>query len=311
MLQDVVQLGDNRPRERINSAVRSERLAVIVRIFRWVELFETSLMERSPVTDMTNLRSLVEKSADAHFLRENEDMTTTKIPALTQIEVPVPMHERIYLQIVHGLMTGHFHPGQKLTYQKVAEELGASQAPVRSAFQRLQALRALEVLPNGSVEVTLLTVESFSSLMQARITVEGAATELAATRMNGNHLRTVRHHCNERTLAAKAADIDRYLQANYDYKFAIYRHCGSEHILFLIETLWLQAGPFLRKLVEGSGLSTSEVLDVAWHHEVAEALEAKDPRRARDAIIQDIFGAATHLLEHAKFRGNGAKPVQA
>jgi DNA-binding GntR family transcriptional regulator len=101
---------------------------------------------------------------------------------------------------------------------------------------------------------------------------------------------------------AKAADIDRCLQANYDYKFAIYRHWSSEHILFRIETLWLPTGPFLRKLVEGSGLSTSEVLDVNWHHEVVEALEARDSRRARDAINEDIFGAATHLLEHAKFR---------
>lgn len=236
-------------------------------------------------------------------------MTTKKIPALTQIDVPVPMHEQVYQQIVHALMAGHFDPGQKLTYRKVAEQLGTSPMPVRSAFQRLQALRALEVLPNGSVEVPLLTVEGFLSLTEARIAVEGAATELAAARLNGNHLRTIRHHCNERTIAAKAADIDRYLEANYNFKFAIYRHCGSEHILFLIETLWLQAGPFLRKLVEGSGFSASEILDVTWHHQVVEALDAKDAQRARAAITRDIRDAATHLLEHAKFRGNSAEPA--
>ena len=84
-------------------------------------------------------------------------MNTGKSPALTVIEPPVPMHEQVYRQIVHALMSGHFDPGQKLTYRKIAEQFGTSPMPVRTAFQRLQALRALELLPNGSVKVGLRT----------------------------------------------------------------------------------------------------------------------------------------------------------
>ncbi len=234
-------------------------------------------------------------------------MAMKKTSVLSVIEAPVPMYEQVYRQIVDALMSGHFEPGQKLTYRKVAEQLGTSPMPVRTAFQRLQALRALEVLPNGSVEVPLLTTEAFSSLTEARVAVEGAATELAAARINGNHLRTIRLYCRERTEAARAADIDRYLKANFDFKFAIYRHCGNDHLLFLIETLWLQAGPLLRKLVEGTGFETAEILDVTTHEQAVEALEAKDPQRARAAIVQDIWDAATHLLEHARFRADAAR----
>ncbi len=235
-------------------------------------------------------------------------MTMKKTSVLNVIEQPVPMHEQVYQRIVQALMSGHFDPGQKLTYRKVAEQLGTSPMPVRTAFQRLQALRALEALPNGSVEVPLLTAEGFSSLTEARIAIEGTATELATPHLNGNHLRTIRHHCKERTIAAKAADIDRYVQANFDFKFAIYRHCGNDHLLFLIETLWLQAGPFLRKLVEGTGFRAADILDVQTHEQVVAALEARDAVRARAAIVQDIRDAATHLLEHANFRGRGAAP---
>ncbi|MCY1509814.1 phosphonate utilization associated transcriptional regulator [compost metagenome] len=170
-------------------------------------------------------------------------MATKKTPKITSIETPVPMYEQVYQQIVQALMAGHFEPGQKLTYRRVAEQFGTSPMPVRTAFQRLQALKGLELLPNGSVEVPLLTVKSFVSLTEARIAIEGTATELAATRLNGNNLRTVRHHCNQRTAAAKAGDIDRYLQANFDFKFSIYRHCGNEHLIYIIEMLWLQARP--------------------------------------------------------------------
>ncbi|WP_413851874.1 FCD domain-containing protein [Albidovulum sp.] len=120
--------------------------------------------------------------------------------------------------------------------------------------------------------------------------------------MNGNHLRTIRHHASERTIAAREGDIDRYLRANFDFKFAIYRHCGNGHLLFLIETLWLQAGPFLRKLVEDTKMTASEVLDVDSHEIAVAALEAKNAQKAREAIASDIRDAANYLLSHAKFR---------
>ena len=229
------------------------------------------------------------------------DMAVKKATSITAIEAPVPMHEQVYQQIVHALMAGHFEPGQKLTYRKVAEQFGTSPMPVRTAFQRLQAVRALNLLPNGSVEVPLLTVASFNSLTQARIAIEGTATELATTRLNGNSLRTVRHHCKERTEAAKAGDIDRYLQANFDFKFSIYQHCGNEYLLYMTEILWLQAGPFLRKLVEGVPSTPTEALDVDFHEKILAALEAKDPIGARAAVVHDISEAAQYMLKHAKF----------
>jgi DNA-binding GntR family transcriptional regulator len=198
-------------------------------------------------------------------------------------------------------MAGHFEPGQKLTYRKVAEQFGTSPMPVRTAFQRLQAVRALNLLPNGSVEVPLLTVAAFNSLTEARIAIEGTAAELATPRLNGNSLRTVRHHCKARTEAAKAGDIDRYLEANFDFKFAIYQHCGNEYLLYIIEILWLQAGPFLRKLVEGTTFTPIEALDVDFHERIMDALEAKDAERARAAVAYDIREAGQFMLRHAKF----------
>jgi DNA-binding GntR family transcriptional regulator len=246
-----------------------------------------------------------ERYSFRHVRRFGEDMVKKNAAALSLIEAPVPMHEQVYQQIVRALMSGYFEPGQKLTYRKVAEQLGTSPMPVRTAFQRLQALRALEALPNGSAEVPLMTAESFASLAEARIAIEGAATELAAPRLNGNNLRTVRHHCKERTIAAREGDIDRYLRANFDFKFSIYQHCDNEHLLFLIETLWLQSGPFLRKLVEDTSFTVSEVLDVDFHEKAVAALEAKDIRGAREAIEGDIRDAANYLLKHAKFRKAG------
>jgi DNA-binding GntR family transcriptional regulator len=219
---------------------------------------------------------------------------------LTAVDT-VPLHEKVYLELVRALMSGQFEPGQKLTSRKLAKELGTSDMPVRSAFMRLQALRALSPMPNGSVEVPLISAERFSQLTDVRTILEGSATELAVKLINGNNLRAIRRHCVQLTMAARNGDIGDYLRKNYDFKFSIYRHCGNEQMIFLIETVWMQVGPFLRNLSAGFEDGLSSILDIDYHEEALAAIEAQDAERARAAIVSDITEGADHLLRHVKF----------
>ncbi|MBR2692528.1 MAG: GntR family transcriptional regulator [Aquamicrobium sp.] len=219
---------------------------------------------------------------------------------LTAVDT-APLHEKVYLEIVRALMSGQFAPGQKLTSRKVAKELGTSDMPVRSAFMRLQALRALSPLPNGSMEVPVISAERFSQLTAVRTLLEGSATELAAQRINGNALRTIRRNCAELTDAAQAGVINDYLRKNYNFKFSIYRHCGNDQMIFLIETVWMQVGPFLRNLTTGFEDNLASILDIDYHDEAVAAIAEHDGARARAAIVRDINDGYKHLLKHARF----------
>ena len=219
---------------------------------------------------------------------------------LSAVEVE-PLHEKVYAEIVRALVSGRFEPGQKLTSRKLAQELGTSDMPVRAALMRLQAQQALRPLPNGSLEVPQITASEFAQLMDARTVVEGAATERAASIINGNNLRTIRKLSEELTSAARAGDIDRYLAANYDFKFTIYRHCGNAPLLFLIETLWMQIGPFLRRYSGSFDGALSGILEIDYHEDALEALEKGDGPKARGAIVRDISEGAAYLLKHAEF----------
>jgi DNA-binding GntR family transcriptional regulator len=219
---------------------------------------------------------------------------------LTAVDT-VPLHEKVYLELVRALMSGQLQPGQKLTSRKLAKELGTSDMPVRSAFMRLQALRALSPMPNGSVEVPLISADRFQQLTAVRTILEGTATELATKLINGNNLRAIRRRCAELTEAARGGGIDNYLRKNYDFKFSIYRHCGNEQMIFLIETVWMQVGPFLRNLHIGFEDDLAGILGIDYHEEVVAAIEAGDGERARAAIVRDITEGATHILGQVKF----------
>lgn len=229
------------------------------------------------------------------------------MPARQAKELPLseldatPLHEKVYQEIKEALMSGQFHPGQKLTSRSLAKVLRISDMPVRVALGRLNAQRALSILPNGTAIVPDMSRDRFAELMELRAHLEGQATEIAAAHLTKQQLRTVQRLCNELTSAAKDGDIVRYLVKNKEFKFAIYNLAANETLLFLIEILWLQVGPFLTRYADQFKDGLSGILEIDYHDEAAAALQKGDGVAARKAIEKDIRDGAAYLLEHGDF----------
>lgn len=50
-------------------------------------------------------------------------------------------------------------------------------------------------------------------------------------------------------------EVQAYLEANSEFHLTLYRACGNPVLLRLIETLWLQVGPFFNRLFTEADLS--------------------------------------------------------
>src|SRR5690606_32114020 len=150
---------------------------------------------------------------------------------------------------------------------------GTSPMPVRAALQRLVAEGALEGEPQRSVRVPLMTRERFQQISQVRLSVEGLAVELAAARITAADIGVLRG-CVERMEAAlQARDVQGYLNDNSVFHLTVYRACANPTLLRMIESLWLQVGPFFNRLFTEADLSL-RLND--FHDEVFKALEAGD-----------------------------------
>lgn len=212
-----------------------------------------------------------------------------------------PLHEVVYERLRHALMSGQIAPGRKLTSRKLAKELGTSDMPVRSALLRLQALQALHQLDNGSMILPAMTRERFSDLMTTRLICEPTAARRAASRMTPAALLNLRQVALALTSAAQDQDIDAYLLHNHDFKFGLYAACGSPSLLFLIETLWLQVGPFLRQFSGQFDNDLRGILELDYHDEIVERLNAKDSNGVAELLERDIRDGYSFLMEHGQF----------
>ncbi|AQU83874.1 MAG: GntR family transcriptional regulator [Halomonas sp.] len=212
-----------------------------------------------------------------------------------------PLHEIVYERLRHALMSGQLAPGRKLTSRKLAKELGTSDMPVRSALMRLQALRALDQLPNGSMVLPAMTKERFDDLMKTRLVCEPAAARQAVEALDRSGLLKLRQVAVALTAAAEEQDIDAYLYHNHDFKFGIYTACGSPSLLFLIETLWLQVGPFLRQFSGQFDNDLRGILKLDYHDEIVKCLEDRNSEGVVEQLTRDIRDGHAYLMENGQF----------
>jgi DNA-binding GntR family transcriptional regulator len=216
------------------------------------------------------------------------------------------LNDRAYEQIKKGLISGAFRSGQTLVIRTLADAYGISTTPVREALQRLVAERNLEMLPNRSIVVPVLSSERFIELVRIRRELEGLAGELAAPNFRPGHVaklqtmidamdRTIREH--------KGAG---YQALNYKFHFGIYERAGAPMLFQFIQSMWSQVGPFFNELTEDEGF-----VAVAndQHRRIIAALRDNDPRAVRQHISTDIEVASDYLIPRLQKSERAAIPA--
>lgn len=204
-----------------------------------------------------------------------------------------PLQGRAYAHLKQALTAGLFRPGEVVTLKGVAESLGTSVMPVRDAVSRLVAQGALEMPTSRSIRVPQMSQRHFDDLCRCRILVEGEAAGIAAERIDTATVARVAELNDEYLRHYGAGDIHRMLVANQSFHFSIYEESGSKLLFSMIETLWLQSGPYLSLLMDTAG-DDDRTVNVATHHheEIISALRRHDADGARAAIRADISDAA-------------------
>ncbi|MBI1171057.1 FCD domain-containing protein [bacterium] len=209
------------------------------------------------------------------------------------------VQDRVYGELRRALIGGLFAPGQVLTIRQLADALMTSTMPVRDALGRLITERAVEMLPNRSIRVPPVTLERIEDLLRARILIEGEAITLAAARVTPALLTTIRAimvEWEEMRLGGNPETVDREAALNQAFHFEIYRACGSTILLPMIESLWLQSGPFTRAAI--FAFSEAGAQDAArFHHDIVRALEMGDGPAARLALVADISRPFAYLKD--------------
>ncbi|WP_244534522.1 GntR family transcriptional regulator [Hyphomicrobium sp. CS1GBMeth3] len=208
-------------------------------------------------------------------------------------QIAVTTHESVYRGLRDRILFGGFLPGSAVTLRGLAEDLGVSPMPIREAVRRLIAERALKMQDNRRVLVPPMTSEAFEQIVFARKALEPELAARAMDHIGPAELRRIITHDKAVDRAMAAGDVHGYMENNFRFHFAIYKHAHADTLLALVESIWLQFGPFMRMAYNRWG--TSDLED--QHQAAIAALERRDRKALRSAIAADVSQGMTFIGE--------------
>lgn len=195
-----------------------------------------------------------------------------------------PIHASVYEELRRRLITGKVVPGVGLSTRGLALELGVSQMPVRDALSRLSAEGAVVIRSKRKIEVPPMTRDRFADLLDCRLLLEPAAAVAALPHIDVETLTRLRRIDADLDRAIETGDVIAYMECNSAFHFGLYRASGRTTLNRLIETLWLQFGPFMRTVYSDYG--AANLID--QHRLALDAIVAGDADSLSQAIASDI-----------------------
>ncbi|WP_226017919.1 GntR family transcriptional regulator [Novosphingobium sp. FKTRR1] len=209
------------------------------------------------------------------------------------------LREQVYEELRYRLITGRIAPGVGISTRGLAQQMGVSQMPVRDALSRIAAEGAVEIRSKRAVMVPRMTLERFAEIMGLRRLLEPEAAAAALPHIHADLLRQIRAADEATDAALRDGDVNAYMESNFSFHSLIYRAAPAPTTNRMIESLWMQFGPFMRVVYGRYGTAAME----DHHQQAAKAIAKRDPEGLKSAILGDINDCATLMNEWEQISG--------
>jgi DNA-binding GntR family transcriptional regulator len=231
-------------------------------------------------------------------------MTRDRFAAIVEAPtlVRVDLNEQAYQWVRDRLLARELGPGEKLSLQALADELGVSRSPVHQALTRLVSEGLVTASRGRGYQVRPLTARLMAETHDARGALELFAVEEVTGTLSPGDLATLRRAL-ERTIVpvrdGELLDKLEYLRANERFHELIVdltRNAVVSEMYRRLNSHRLMERAYLSLEVSAAGDSSAE------HTEIVEAIESGDVVRARDAVRANVETGkrlATAAIEQA------------
>jgi DNA-binding GntR family transcriptional regulator len=209
--------------------------------------------------------------------------------------------------IRQAIVDGRLAPGQRLTEERLAGELGISRTPVREALKVLQSEGLVDAAPNRSATVRAYEPGDLEDIYQLRALLEGYAARRAAGRLSDEKLLALRTSCERFEAMSPADDLREVVRENFVFHNTILEAAGSTRLSGMV-----------RQVVELPLVYKSYVwyspeqarISQHYHRQITRALERRDAERAELVMKEHVLEARDVLMAHVEeVRATGSEEL--
>lgn len=150
--------------------------------------------------------------------------------------------QQAYRWVKERIASQEFTPGYRLVLGTIATELDMSVVPVREAIRQLEAEGLVTFERNVGARVSMVDDSQYRFSMQALSILEGAATALAARRLDASDLREARRINDLMVETLDHFDPRAFTRLNQEFHATLFAKCANPRMLELVHAEWARLG---------------------------------------------------------------------
>ncbi|WP_454674997.1 GntR family transcriptional regulator [Achromobacter pestifer] len=197
--------------------------------------------------------------------------------------------DETYRVLVDAITDGSLEPGERITQEEIAEQLGVSRSPVLQALRLLKNDGFIEDAPGRGVQVAQLDIAWVANLYQVRGALDALAAKLAAEKRFRIAPALIQHG----RAVSKGKDLRAIIDADLAFHNAIYEASGNPLIQESAHRHWMH----LRRVM-GAVHRVAKHRASLWdeHQAIADAIAEGNVKRAVLLSDQHIEKARANLV---------------
>ena len=205
------------------------------------------------------------------------------------------MHTQAYEQIKQGIITLRFRPGEYLNEARMSKLLGIGRTPVHQALNRLMLEGMVEVIPRKGIIVKPISLNDVLEITDVRIVNETYCARLAAARADETDIAEMGRILDESEKAASRSDTRRQMALDSDFHSVLSRAAKNLVLADFMRTLHDRS---LRFWFISLRDPAHHIAVKEQHRAILEAIKARDPDAAGNAIRSHIESFRTNIMRH-------------
>lgn len=206
-------------------------------------------------------------------------------------------------QMRAAILNGHYKPGEWLRQERLAQDLGVSQMPVREALKELAAEGLIEHVPYRGARVVVFSIDDILDLYSHRAFLESRAAFIAAEIITPNELLVIKDLQVDVEKNGAPESVSKYRELNRKLHQHIYAASKHDYLIRTLNQMWASFPTMLIANFAATAiqpLPERDPVDVAEHRAIIYALESHDAPGAEQAMKNHILVTADHLVSFLK-----------
>jgi DNA-binding GntR family transcriptional regulator len=197
--------------------------------------------------------------------------------------------EQVAAYVRELIISGLARPGEFLRVERIAEEVGVSNTPVREGLLALCSEGFVQFVPRRGFVVAPFTRDDVTDLFWAQAQLARELAARAARKITPEQVGLLEENLEQYREAVKEADSERIADLSYAFHRQVNQAADAQRLALLSGQV---ASHLPRRFY-----ASLEAVAGDDHLLLVDALRDHDARRARALMEQHILASADHLIE--------------